>query len=154
MGPEPESKFFYVQWRGPNRKDFGWPGLLVRFAVNVAALWFAQWIIRGFDIEGAAALIVGAIIFGAVNAFIRPVIAIVSCPLTVITLGLFTLIINAAMLGLTSWIAGLFDLEFNVDGFIAALLGALVISIISTILSKWADANVLRPMERERAGDN
>jgi putative membrane protein len=150
--PESENRFFYVQWRGPDRRDFGWPGLLVRFAVNVAALWFAQWIIRGFDIEGAAALIVGAVIFGAVNAFIRPVIAIISCPLTAITLGLFTLIINAAMLGLTSWIAGLFDLEFSVGGAIAALLGALVISIISTILSKWADANVLRPIERERSG--
>ena len=149
---EPPGKFYYVQWRGPDRRDFGWPGLLVRFIVNVAALWFAQWIIRGFDIEGAWALIIGAIIFGAVNAVIRPVIAIVSCPLTVITLGLFTLIINAAMLGLTSWIAGLLDLEFNVDGFIAALLGALVISIVSTILSKWADANVLQPIDRERTG--
>jgi putative membrane protein len=149
---EPERQFFYVQWRGPDRRDFGWPGLLVRFVVNVAALWFAQWIIRGVDIDGAAALIIGAIIFGAVNAFIRPVIAIVSCPLTVITLGLFTLIINTAMLGLTAWIAGLFDLDFNVDGFLAAFLGALVISIVSTVLSKWADANVLRPIDRERAG--
>lgn len=147
-----DNRFFYVQWRGADRRDFGWPGLLVRFVVNVAALWFAQWIIRGFDIDGWAALLIGAAIFGVINAFIRPVIAIVSCPLTVITLGLFTLIINTAMLGLTAWIAGWFDLNFHVDGFLAAFLGALVISIVSTVLSKWADANVLRPIERERGG--
>jgi putative membrane protein len=57
---------------------------------------------------------------------------------------LFTLIINTAMLGLTAWIAGWFDLAFDVDGFIAAFLGALVISIVSTVLSKWADTNMLR----------
>lgn len=151
MRRDPDGRFFYIQWRGPDRRDFGWPGLLVRFLVNVAALWFAQWIIPGFSIEGWPALLIGAAIFGAVNAFIRPVIAIVSCPLTVITLGLFTLIINTAMLGLTALIAGWLDLNFNVDGFLAAFLGALVISIASTILSKWADANVLRPIERERS---
>jgi putative membrane protein len=141
---ETGDRFFYFEWRGPGRRDFGWPGLLVRFLVNVAALWFSQWIIRGFDIEGWAALFVGALIFGAVNAFIRPVIALVSCPLTLLTLGLFTLLINTAMLALTAWIAGLFDLDFRVDGFIAAFLGALVIAIVSTVLSKWVDANVLR----------
>jgi putative membrane protein len=149
---DPDNRFFCLEWRKPDASDFGWPGLLVRFVVNVATLWLSQWIIRGFDIDSGWALVLGAIIFGAVNAVIRPVIAIVSCPLTVLTLGLFTLIINTAMLGLTAWIAGLFELEFHVDGFLAAFLGALVISIVSTILSRWADANVLRPMERERSG--
>jgi putative membrane protein len=63
----------------------------------------------------------------------------------VITLGLFTLIINTAMLGLTAWIAGKFDLAFHVDGFIAAFLGALVISLVSTLLSRWATSSILRP---------
>jgi putative membrane protein len=145
-----DDRNFYIEWRGPDREDFGLPGLAVRFIVNVAALWFSQQIIRGFDIEGFGALLFGAIIFGLLNAFIRPLIAIVSCPLTVITLGLFTLIINTIMLALTALVAGWFDLDFEVDGFIAAFLGALVISIVSTVLSWWAKRNVLAPIERER----
>ena len=146
-------RFFYIEWRGPDRDDFGLPGLAVRFLANMAALWFSQWIIRGFDIDSVGALIFGAVIFGVVNAFIRPVIAIVSCPLTVLTLGLFTLIINALMLGITAWVAGLFDLDFHVDGFVAAFLGALVISIVSTLLTWWAKRNVLEPIDVERRGE-
>ncbi len=137
-------RFFYIEWRRPDRRDFGWQGLVARFLINVAALWFAQFIVQGFDIKGWAALMVGALIFGAVNAVVRPVVAIVSCPVTVLTLGLFTLIINTAMLGLTAWIAGAFDLNFEVNGFIAAFLGALVISITSIVLSRWVETNVLR----------
>jgi putative membrane protein len=135
---------FYWQWRGPAPEDFGILGLIVRFLVNVAALWLAQALIRGFEIDSAGALIFGAIIFGVVNAVIRPVVAMFSCVLTCVTLGLFTLVINAAMLGLTAWISGKFSLAFRVDGFIAAFLGALVISVVSTLLSRWADRNVLR----------
>ena len=136
---------FYWQWRGPAPEDFSLLGLAVRFVINVAALWLAQALVRGFDINSGGALVFGAIIFGIVNAFIRPVVAMFSCVLTCATLGLFTLIINAAMLGLTAWIAGKFDLAFHVDVFIAAFLGALVISVVSTVLSRWADRNVLRP---------
>jgi putative membrane protein len=146
-----DDRTFYFEWRGPDRQEFGLAGLAVRFVINVAALWFSQWIIPGFDIDGWRALLIGAAIFGLINAFIRPVVALVSCPLTVFTLGLFTLIINTAMLGLTAWITGWFDLAFDVDGFIAAFLGALVISLVSTILSKWADANVLKQMDRRRS---
>jgi putative membrane protein len=140
--------FFYWQWRAPRSEDFGILALVVRFAVNVAALWIAQALVRGFDIDSVGALIFGAIIFGIINAFIRPVIAMFSCLLTALTLGLFTLIINTAMLGLTAWIAGKFNLAFRVDGFIAAFLGALIISLVSTILTKWATTNMLRPATR------
>lgn len=133
----------YFSWRKPEPEDFGVAGLAVRFLVNVAALWAAQWVIRGFDIDGAAALFIGALIFGVLNALIRPVIALVSCPLTVLTLGFFTLIVNTIMLALTAWVAGWFDLNFEVDGFIAAFLGALIISIVSTLLSAWAGRTVL-----------
>jgi putative membrane protein len=91
----------------------------------------------------------GAVIFGGVNAIIKPVIATLSFVLTCVTLGLFTLIINTAMLALTAWIAGLFDLAFEVDGFIAAFLGALVIAVVSTIMSRWAQGTVLRPAGRD-----
>lgn len=136
--------YAWFSWRRPEREDYGVTGLVVRFLVNVAALWFSQWIIPGFDIDGAAALVFGAIIFGTINAFIKPVVAMVSCLLTVVTLGLFTLIINTLMLALTAWVAGLFDLAFEVEGFFAAFFGALVISIVSVILSSWADRNILR----------
>jgi len=138
-----QGRVFYWEWRGPEPRDFGILGLAVRFLVNVAALWFAQFLIRGFDIDSVPALLFGAAIFGAVNAFIRPVVALCSCLLTCATLGVFTLIINTAMLALTAWIAGGFGLAFRVDGFRAAFLGALVISIVSTVLSRWADRQVL-----------
>lgn len=124
-------------------------GLAVRFVVTVAALWVAQWLVRGFDIGSFGALVFGTIVFGVVNAVIRPVVAFVTCLLSILTLGLFTLIINTMMLGLTAWIAGLFDVAFEVDGFIAAFLGALVISVVSTLLNWWANGNVLAPMRRE-----
>lgn len=141
-------RYVAFSWRRPDREDYGLTGLVVRFLVNVAALWFSQWIIPGFDIEGAAALIFGALIFGTVNALIKPIVAMVSCLLTVLTLGLFTLIINTLMLALTAWVAGLFDLAFEVEGFLAAFFGALVISIVSVLLSTWADRNILRRDDR------
>jgi putative membrane protein len=143
-----EGSVFYAQWRGPEAEDFGVLGLAVRFVINVAALWFAQLIIRGFDVKSLPALIVGAAIFGTVNAFLKPIVSMLSCALTCATLGLFALIINTMMLALTAWIAGWFDLAFKVDGFRAAFLGALVISLSSTILSTWADRSILRPARR------
>jgi putative membrane protein len=135
---------FSIEWRSPAAGADGVPGLIVRFLVHVAALWSSQALVRGFDIEGAGALLFGALIFGVVNAVIRPVLVVVSCLLTLATLGLFLLIINTVMLAITAWVAGLFELEFRVDGFAAAFLGALVIAVVSTVLSAWADRNVLR----------
>lgn len=148
-----EGSIFYAQWKGPESEDFGALGLAVRFVINVAALWLAQFVIRGFDIDSLPALILGAIIFGTMNALLKPIVSMVSCALTCATLGLFALIINTAMLALTAWVAGLFDLAFRVDGFTAAFLGALVISIASTILGGWADRAILRPARREALDD-
>lgn len=143
-------RFIYWQWRRPQAVDYGLAGMIVRFVVTVAALWVAQWLVRGFDIDSAGALVFGAIVFGVVNAIIRPILAFVTCLLTILTLGLFTLIVNTMMLGLTAWVAGLFDVAFHVDGFIAAFLGALVISLVSTVLNSWATRNVLGPLQTER----
>lgn len=144
---------FYLRWRGPESEDFGGLGLAVRFAINVAALWFSQLVVRGFDIDSVPALIFGALIFGTINAFLKPIVSMVSCALTCATLGLFALIVNTAMLALTAWVAGLFDLAFRVDGFWAAFLGALVISLVSTILGGWADRSILRPTRRDALDD-
>jgi putative membrane protein len=136
---------FYVRFQQPRREDFGVLGLVVRFVINVAALWVAQALVTGFDIDSWPALLLGAVIFGGINAFVKPIVSFISCPLTCLTLGFFLLIINAAMLALTGWIAGWFDMAFEVDGFWAAFLGALVIAVISAILTVLADAMILKP---------
>jgi putative membrane protein len=81
-------------------------------------------------------LLIVALIFGLVNAIIRPVLIVLSLPLEILTLGLFTFVINAFMLLLTSWIAQGMGLAFRVDGFLVALLAALIISIVSFVLSR------------------
>ncbi|MGB2694171.1 MAG: phage holin family protein [Dehalococcoidia bacterium] len=118
--------------------------LIIRFGINAVALWLAAAWIRGIDIEGWQALLATAAIFGAVNAVVRPAAQLLGCPLTCLTLGVFAIVINAAMLGLTAWIAGQFDLNVDVDGFTAAFLGALLISFVSTLLSAFAG----RPLRR------
>jgi putative membrane protein len=148
-----EGSVFYARWRGPEAEDFGALGMAVRFVINVAALWFSQLIIRGFDIESFWALIFGAVIFGTINAFLKPIVSMLSCALTCATLGFFALIINTLMLALTAWVAGIFDLAFEVDGFWAAFLGAVVISLTSTILGAWADRSILRPARRDALDD-
>ena len=93
---------------------------------------------RGRSIDAVGA------IFGALNAVVRPVAQLLGFPLTCLTLGLFALVINAAMLALAAWIAGLGGLEVEIDGFLAAFLGALLISFVSTLLSSF----VGRPLRR------
>ena len=109
---------------------------LIRWLINAIAVWVAIEIVPGIVAEGDwVAIALVALLLGLVNAFIKPVLVFLSCPLMIVTLGLFTLIINAAVLGITSWLAGLLNLGFNVGSFGAALLGGLVISVVSFILS-------------------
>jgi putative membrane protein len=112
--------------------------LLIAWLVNAAALAVAAWLIPGITITEEAAwvaVVIMAAIFGLVNALIRPLVTFLTCLINIITLGLFTLVINALMLWLASWIAQQFDVGFHVDGFIPAFLGALVISVVSFALS-------------------
>ena len=109
--------------------------LAIRLGINAVALWLAAEWVRGFEIDGWPSLIATAAIFGAVNALIKPVAQLLGCPLSCLTLGLFALLINAAMLALTVWIAGQLDLDVEIDGFWAALFGALLVSFVSAVLS-------------------
>lgn len=110
--------------------------LLVRLVINAVALFVATKIVPGIAFTGDwVTLAVVAVIFGIVNALVRPLLAVLTCPLIILTLGLFTFIVNALMLALTSWIADQLRLGFHVNGFAAALLGAIVISIISFVLT-------------------
>jgi len=118
--------------------------LAVRLGINAVALWLAAEWVRGFEIEGWQSLLATAAIFAVVNALITPVAQLLGLPITCLTLGLFTVVINAAMLALTVWIAGQLDLEVEIDGFLAALLAALLVSITSALLSAF----VGRPLRR------
>ena len=114
--------------------------MIVRLILNVAGLYLAVKLVPGFVFEGQWwALVVIAVIFGLVNALIRPVLLGLSCLLNILTLGLFTFVINALMLLLTAWISGQvgksLGFTFTIDGFIPALLGAIVITIFSAVLS-------------------
>ena len=112
--------------------------LVIRLIVNSFSIWVASLIVAGIELNGSIwqFLLVG-LVFGLVNALIKPILAFFSTPLIVLTLGLFTLILNALLLWLVAWLAGLLTEPpvLVVNGFIAALLGSLVISLISWALS-------------------
>lgn len=109
--------------------------LLIRFLSNAAAIFVADALIAGFEVRGWTSLLGLAVIFGLVNAFIRPVVSFVTCLLQVLTLGLFTLILNAAMLALSVWIGGRIGLDVHITGVVPAVLSALLISIVSFVLT-------------------
>ena len=123
--------------------------LIVRLLAAAVALAVAAWLIDGIsvgpgtDSERLLTLLAVAVIFGLVNAIVRPIVRLISLPLFILTLGLFTFVVNALMLMLTAWIGDQFDLAFEVDGFWAALLGALVISVVTFVI------NVLLPDKYE-----
>ena len=111
--------------------------LILRFIINAIALFASTQVgIPGLRFDGDwKTIAVVALIFGVVNALVRPLITVLTCPLMMLTLGLFTFVINALMLALTGWIAGQLHLGFTVDGIWAAFLGAIVISVVSFILT-------------------
>lgn len=109
---------------------------LLRWAVNAAGLYAAIWIVPGINFFGEwTGILWIALIFGLLNALVRPLLKFLTCPLIILTLGLFTIIVNTLMLMLTSAVGQSFGLAFTVDGFWSALLGSLVISVVSVVLS-------------------
>jgi putative membrane protein len=112
---------------------------VTRLLVNAAALWVATRLVPGVTYDGGWFPFFGvALVFGAVNAFIRPVLKILTFPIIILTLGIFALVVNGFMLMLTSGLSRLLGLGFHVDGFWAAFWGAIVVSIVSTLLSMLA----------------
>jgi putative membrane protein len=113
---------------------------IVKTLANAGALGVATWLIGGITLSGgstwhkALSLILVALVFGVVNWLVKPVVKVLSFPLFILTLGLITLVVNALMLLLTSWLAGKLSLDFHVDGFWIAVLGGLVISVVSWAL--------------------
>jgi putative membrane protein len=110
--------------------------LLLRWLINGAALYVAAELVPGIYADGGwPVLVFMALIFGLVNALIRPILKFLTCPLIMLTLGLFTLVINALMLQLASWLGRQLGLGFYVAGFWPAFWGALVISVVSFVLT-------------------
>ena len=110
---------------------------IIRLFVNAMALWVAALILPGIHFAGSETnsiinVLIVALIFGLVNAIIKPLLAFVTCPFYILTLGLFTFVVNALMLMLTSWLVGP---RFVVEGFWTAFFGSIIISIVSTALS-------------------
>lgn len=111
--------------------------LLIRWVIASLALFAAVWLVPGIRVAGNAWIVyaIMAVILGLVNAAVRPVLKFLTCPLIILTLGLFTLVINGIVLALSAWIANQFGIGFYVDGFWAAFLGGLIVSIVTVILS-------------------
>ncbi|ALV41590.1 hypothetical protein AU252_10870 [Pseudarthrobacter sulfonivorans] len=135
---------------------------IVRVLINGLALWIASWILPGLDISTSATteavattgvtqgtetigvvlayLFIG-LIFGVVNAFVRPLVSFLSLPITILTLGLFTIVINAAMLYLTSWLSSYTPVNFSIDSFFwTAVLAAIIITLISLVAGRLTGA--------------
>jgi len=109
---------------------------LIRLLVNAAALWVATRLVPGVTFDGGTLPFLGvALVFGVVNAFIRPVMQVLTFPLILVTLGLFLLVVNGLMLWLTSSLSASLGLGFHVTGFWAAFWGAIVVSLTSLMLS-------------------
>ncbi|MBB5110891.1 phage holin family protein [Micromonospora echinospora] len=116
-------------------------GFLIRLAITAVALWIATLIVPGVDVSGrntgnnVLTLIVVALVFGVVNAVLKPLIKVFGCVFYLLTLGLFALVVNALLFLLTDWIAGVLKLPFHVDGFWAAFWGAIVVAVVSWLIS-------------------
>lgn len=123
---------------------------IVRLLVSAVALAVAAWIFGGISVDGSSdserivILVVVAAIFGVINAFVAPVVKVLSLPFIVVTLGLMLLVINALMLMLTAWVADKIDIGFTVDGFWTAVGGAIVITLVT-----WA-INLVLPESVDR----
>ncbi len=102
--------------------------IAVRWGITMLALLTAAALVRGVDIDGWQALLPAAAIFMLARAVLRPLLILLTCPLEILTLGLFIVVINALVFAFTAWISGKLNIGFHVDGFAAALLGSLVVS--------------------------
>jgi putative membrane protein len=108
----------------------------LRLLINAAALWVATRLVPGVTFTGDWLPFLGvALVFGVVNTFVGPVTKILAIPLIILTLGIFLLVVNGLMLWLTSSLSSALGLGFHVSGFWAAFFGALVVSIVSTLLT-------------------
>jgi len=109
-------------------------GFLLRAAIAALGLWVASELLAGLHVESASKLILAAVLLGIVNAFVRPLAFILTLPITIVTLGLFLLVLNAGMVALVAWLVP----GFQISGFWTAVGAALIVSLVS-----WAASSVI-----------
>jgi putative membrane protein len=114
-------------------------GFVIRMLVTAAGLALAAWIVPGIAVSGPGTLLLAALLMGIVNGFLRPVVILLTLPLTIVTFGLFLLVVNAGMFALVAW----FLSGFAVSGFFAALFGWLIVSVVG-----WAASWYIGPRGR------
>ena len=128
--------------------------LIWRVLINAAALWAATQLVDGISFDGDWRLLfVVALIFGVINISVRPILKLLTFPLLILTLGLFTFVLNALMLWLTAAISDALDLGFHVDGFRAAFIGALVVTVVSFVLSLFVRSGSKQTRHESRDDD-
>ena len=113
--------------------------LLIRWILNTLALFVVVELVPGFHYRSIVSLAIAALFLGLLNAIIRPILFLLTLPLTIVTLGLFLIVLNAIMLELTAWLAP----GFRIDNFVAAVIGAIVLGILS-----WVPNRIGRKQER------
>lgn len=125
--------------------------LLIRWVISGLAIYLADWLIPGIQVSqsGWVVYAIMAVILGLINAVVRPVLKFLSCPLILLTLGLFTVVINAATFYFASYIAeNLLKVGFHVDGFLSALLGSIVVSIVTVLFNLLLKDDNERPRKK------
>lgn len=126
--------------------------LLIRLLINAAALWAATRIVPGISFTGEWWLLLAvALVFGVLNVAVKPILWVLTLPFLLVTLGLFTFVLNAIMLWLTGAVSDALGLGFHVGGFVAAFLGALVVSLVSFMLSLFVGSRRREDRERRHA---
>jgi putative membrane protein len=123
---------------------------VIRWLILALAVYVAAYLIPGIELVGWQNTLAVALFLGALNLLLKPLLVIISLPITLLTFGLFLLVINTALLLLTEWLINTFtDFEFGVDGLLAAFLGALIISIVTFIVTRFIrPEGILRGMRR------
>ncbi len=109
------------------------PGFFVRWLIGALGLGLASAVVPGVHLDTVGTLLLSSLVLGLVNAIVRPLVLLFTLPLTVLTLGLFILVINAGMVGLVAWLVP----SFHVDGFFSALFAALLVSLTGWLGSGW-----------------
>ena len=123
----------------PTQQPFSWQRLLLRWLISSLGIIAATWLVPGIEFSGPGWHIgIVALVFGLLNALLRPLFYLLTCPLVILSLGLFGLVINAILLGLTSALADQLGISFHITGFWPAFWGGLVISLVTTALSVLA----------------
>ena len=109
---------------------------LIRLLINALGLWLASAIVPGVSIVGTGTLILAALLMGVVNALVKPIAFLLTLPITIVTLGVFLLVLNAALFALVAWMLP----GFSVSGFWAALLGWLIVTVVSWVASSFKES--------------